>query len=182
MTCLHPSLPNSISIYIDTKEEHCSLAALFLSTPASLVQSGIDHIRSHTSIFIGCVTGIYYQLGFVQEYLCTLLPNALLTFDSTRIPFVANSQCTQTKNHKGIIKKGKECWTLQVSWPVTTANQFDSYKYSKLLITARLGSVSSSTTTPHSSTEKALHGAQLPWVPSLLISSAQLALDSTYSK
>ena len=61
-------------IYIDTKEEHCSLAALFLSPPASLVQSGIDHIRSHTSIFIGCVTGIYYQLGFVQEYLCTLLP------------------------------------------------------------------------------------------------------------
>ena len=30
--------------------------------------------RSHTSIYIGCVTGIYYQLGFVQEYLCTLLP------------------------------------------------------------------------------------------------------------
>jgi hypothetical protein len=64
---------------------------------------------------------------------------------------------------------------LQVSWPVTLANRLDSYKYSKILITARLGSVSSSTTTPHSPTEKALHGAQLPWVPSLLISSAQLA-------
>ena len=34
----------------------------------------------------------------------------------------------------------------------------DSYKYSKTLITAKVGSVRSSTTTPHSSTEKALHG------------------------
>ena len=38
-----------------------------------------------------------------------------------------------------------------------------------------LRSVGSSTTTPHSFTEKALRGAQLPWVPPLLISSAQLA-------
>jgi hypothetical protein len=61
---------------------------------------------------------------------------------------------------------------------MSTANCLDSYKYSKILITARLGSVSSSAAIPHFSTEKALLGAQLPWVPFLLISSAQFAADS----
>ena len=118
-----------MNIYIDPREEPYSVAPRFcFLLPASLVKSEIDHMRigscplgnlnemipmpsigprHHTSIYVGRVTGIYYQIGLVQEYLCTLLPNALLTFDSTRIPFVANSQCTQT-NHKGIIKKGKD--------------------------------------------------------------------------
>ena len=52
---------------------------------------------------------------------------------------------------------------------MSTASSLNSYKYSKILITAMLGSVSSPTATPHSCTEKALLGAQLPWVPFLLI-------------
>jgi hypothetical protein len=45
------------------------------------------------------------------------------------------------------------------------------------IITDRLGSVSSSAATPHSSTEKALMGDQFSWVPYLLISVAQFAAD-----
>ena len=44
---------------------------------------------------------------------------------------------------------------------MSTAGSLDSYKYSKIPIAARLGSVSSSTAIPHFSTEKALLGAQL---------------------
>ena len=97
MTCLHPSLPNSISIYIDPKEEHCSLATLFLLPPSSLVRSEQLSV-TYSDLSLGVSREFNYQLGFVQEYLGTLLPNALLTFDSTRIPIVANSQCTQTKD------------------------------------------------------------------------------------
>ncbi len=40
MTCLHPSLPNSINTYIDPKEEHCSLVVFFFLPPASHVLFG----------------------------------------------------------------------------------------------------------------------------------------------
>ena len=58
---------------------------------------------------------------------------------------------------------------------MSTASRFNSYKCSEILITTRLGSLSSSAATPHSTTEKAFMGAQLPWVPYLLISFAQFA-------
>jgi hypothetical protein len=51
---------------------------------------------------------------------------------------------------------------------MSTANSFNSYNYSKILIAARLGSVGSSAAIKHFSTEKALLGAQLPWAPFLL--------------
>ena len=52
--------------------EHCSLAiTLFLLLPCPTSQVWY---RSHTSISVGCVTGNHFPLGFVQEYLCTLLP------------------------------------------------------------------------------------------------------------
>ena len=56
--------------------------------------------------------------------------------------------------------------------PVTSANRCYSYKYSKMITIAMLGRESNSTITPHSPTEKALLGAQLPWAPSLLIFSS----------
>ena len=47
------------------------------------------------------------------------------------------------------------------------------HRYSKrIVITAMKGSVSSSANTPHSFTGNALRGAQVPWVPALLTSSA----------
>ena len=56
------------------------------------------------------------------------------------------------------------------------------HRYSKIMITAMQVGVSSSANTPHSFTGKALRGAQVPWVPTLLTSSAQSAFDSVYSK
>ena len=53
-------------------------------------------------------------------------------------------------------------------WAMSTANSLDSYNYSEILIAARLGGVGSSAVITHSSTEKALLGAQLPWAPFLL--------------
>ena len=56
-------------------EEPCSISSPFcFPLPASLVKSDIDHILRS---YVGCVTGIYYQIRLVQEFLCTLLPNAL---------------------------------------------------------------------------------------------------------
>ena len=58
-------------IYIDPR------GTLFGSSPfcvpllAPLVKSDIDHILRS---YVGCVTGIYYQIRLVQEFLCTLLP------------------------------------------------------------------------------------------------------------
>ena len=65
-------------------------------------------------------------------------------------PYIANTQCTQTTTYKAKQNEGKTELTLQVSGPVTLANRFNSYRYSNILTTARLGSVSSSTATPHS--------------------------------
>ena len=59
-----------IYIYIEPME---NVTTLFFFSLHPCQTSQVKY-RSHTSIYIGCVTGIYYQLGFVQEYLCTLLP------------------------------------------------------------------------------------------------------------
>ena len=74
MICLHPRLPNSINIYIDTTERLCPFACILFLFTTALPASRVNY-RSHAPIYIGCVTGIYYQLGFVQEYLYTQLPN-----------------------------------------------------------------------------------------------------------
>ena len=84
-------------------------------------------------------------------------------YDSTRLPFVANSQCTQTDLRHS--KKGK-LLILQVSWPVAAASRPSSYVL-KALIMARLGSVRVQLPLGFF-TEKALRGAQLPWAASLL--------------
>ena len=50
-----------------------------------MVKSDIDHILRS---YVGCVTVIYYQIGLVQEFLCTLLP----TTNSSRWLATAEAQ------------------------------------------------------------------------------------------
>ena len=41
---------------------------------------------------IGCVTGIFYRIGLVQDYLCTLLPPGLVwVYRHTLLPLINSS-------------------------------------------------------------------------------------------
>ena len=53
------------------------------------------------------------QLGFVQEYLCTILPNALKHLNSHE-PVKARSQCTQTRltGQRKKVRKGTKAGKL----------------------------------------------------------------------
>ena len=67
MTCLHPSLPSTIDIYIGHRmtkftESNCFPFLTHATCPV--------YYRSLTPICVGYVTGTFYQSGIVQEYLC----------------------------------------------------------------------------------------------------------------
>ena len=99
-----PCLPNSINIYIDPSGKPYSVAApLCFTLPVPL------------SSLIVSITCFDLALGTSRELLSDRVsagiplhstPNALWDLDSTPVPFVTYSQCTQT-DCSGIIKKGK---------------------------------------------------------------------------
>ena len=76
MNCLHPSLPNSINIYIDLQRY---VYALFFSS--DIAQQLI--VVYYRTLYFRLTLGLSQELLSIRDsagrYLCTFLPNALLT-------------------------------------------------------------------------------------------------------
>ena len=87
---LTPRACQALLAYTLTLGEPLLVDALFCYTTACVIGQVEYRSLIHRSC-VGCVTGIRYQIGLVQGYLCTLLPGLVQEYLRTLLPPINSS-------------------------------------------------------------------------------------------